>query len=47
MLCLQRYGAKKEDQMTTVSIIAYKEKPDDLAQELGYKVMETPEKRMC
>ena len=37
MLCLQRYGAKKEDQMTTVSIIAYKEKPDDLALELGYK----------
>jgi len=37
MLCLQRYGAKKEDQMTTVSIIAYKEKPDDLAIELGYK----------
>merc|ERR1712228_402055 len=37
MLCLQRYGAKKENQMTTVSIIAYKEKPDDLAIELGYK----------
>lgn len=37
MLCLQRYGAKKEDKMTTVSLVAYTENPDDLAKELGYE----------
>ena len=36
MLALQRYGAKKEDQVTTVTIIEYTEKPDDLAKKLGY-----------
>lgn len=37
ILILQRYGAKKKDQMTTVSLVAYNDKPDDLAKELGYK----------
>ncbi|KAL7533028.1 hypothetical protein ACHAXR_005000 [Thalassiosira sp. AJA248-18] len=37
ILMLQRYAAKKEDQMTTVTLVAYNDKPDDLAKELGYQ----------